>query len=113
LCVCFFGSELFDLIRVVFFLQNLDYPLWVDTNGLYSVDRIYGSSEYNASCDYAAPLSPCDLPVSMAVGLLQVMVMEVVMVAVCFVLVRHLQVVHHHIHMWRQMRPSVIFQQLK
>jgi hypothetical protein len=34
--------------------------LWVDTNGLYSVDRIYGSSEYNASCDYAAPLSPCD-----------------------------------------------------
>lgn len=60
MCVCFFGSELFDLIRVVFFLQNLDYPLWVDTNGLYSVDRIYGSSEYNASCDYAAPLSPCD-----------------------------------------------------
>jgi hypothetical protein len=27
---------------------------------LYSVDRIYGSSEYNASCDYAAPLSPCE-----------------------------------------------------
>jgi hypothetical protein len=51
------------------------------------------------------------IPVSMAVGLLQVMVMEVVMVAVCFVLVRHLRVVHHHIHMWRQMRPSVIFQQ--
>ena len=40
--------------------QDVDYPLWVDTNGLYSVDRIYGSSEYNASCDYAAPLSPCD-----------------------------------------------------
>ena len=41
-------------------IHTLDYPLWVDTNGLYSVDRIYGSSEYNASCDYAAPLSPCD-----------------------------------------------------
>ena len=39
------------------------------------------------------------IPVNMAVGLLQVMVMEVVMVAVCFVLGRQLQVVHHHIHM--------------
>jgi hypothetical protein len=36
-----------------------EVPLWVDTNGLYSVDRLYGSSEYNAACDYAAPVTPC------------------------------------------------------
>ena len=36
-----------------------EVPLWVDTNGLYSVDQLYGSSEYDAACDYAAPVSPC------------------------------------------------------
>merc|ERR1711871_700902 len=36
-----------------------EVPLWVDTNGLYSVDRLYGSSEYDAACDYAAPVTPC------------------------------------------------------
>ena len=33
-------------------------PAWIDSNGLYSVDQLFGENEYNPACDYAAK-SPC------------------------------------------------------
>lgn len=33
-------------------------PAWIDANGLYSVDQLFGEEEYSAECDFAAT-TPC------------------------------------------------------